>query len=189
MQIYFTASARSANEVKNNYQIIFEAIEELGHKNIDNYKINTNPNIFYSSTDDHKSEIYNDALQFVKKSDLIILEVSTHSLTMGYLIKYALDIKIPVIALHINKHDPGFAIGIEDDNFQLIEYSPETVKTTIKKAIKFAGEAGDIRFNLMLSPKLSILLKETAEAEGVSKATLIRNLIKNYKKVNLNSKN
>ncbi len=182
MNIYFTASARASKEIKQNYQKIYDSIENLDHINIDNYRINTDPFNFYSSTDIHKSEVYNNSLEFIKKADLIILEVSTHSLTMGYLIKYALDIKIPVIALYTNKHEPGFVIGIEDENFQLIEYRPESVKTTIKKAIQFAGNAGDIRFNMMLSPKLSTYLKDTAETEGISRATLIRELLKNYKK-------
>lgn len=181
MNIYFTASARANSETKINYQKIFESIESLGHKNIDDYKINTNPVNFYSSSDNIKSEIYKSALELIKKSDLVILEVSTHSLTMGYLIKYALDIKIPVIALYTNKNEPGFAIGIEDENFQLIEYETATVKDTIKKAIKFACEAGDIRFNLLLSPKLNIFLKEASQKEGISKATLIRKLLNKYK--------
>jgi len=182
MNIYFTASARATPETKNNYQKIFDAIENLGHKNIDDYRINTNPKKFYASSDDKKSEIYKYALESIKKSNLVILEVSTHSITMGYLIKYALDIKIPVVALYTNKNEPGFAIGIEDENFQLIEYETATIKDTIKKAIKYAGDVGNIRFNMLLSPKQSIFLKEAAEKEGISKATLIRKLLNKYKK-------
>ncbi len=182
MNIYFTASARATPETKINYQKIFNSIEDLGHNNIDNYQINTNPKKFYTSSDDNKSKIYNNALELIKKSDLVILEVSTHSLTMGYLIKYSLDIKIPVIALYTGENEPGFAIGIEDENFQLIEYEASSVKETIKKAIKYASEAGDIRFNLLLPPKLSIFLKEASEKEGISKATLLRKLLTKYKK-------
>ncbi|MBU0974596.1 hypothetical protein KKD03_02755 [Patescibacteria group bacterium] len=181
MNIYFTASARASIEIKQNYQMIFDSIRKLDHKNIDNWKINTNPHNFYSATDDHKSEVYSNALELIKKSDLVILEVSTHSLTMGYLIKYALDIKIPVIALHTSKHEPGFIIGIEDENFQLIEYAPNSIKITLQKAIKFAGNTGDIRFNMMLSPKLSTYLKEASDTENVSKAVFIRRLIKEYR--------
>jgi hypothetical protein len=177
MNIYFTASARATVEIKQNYQIIYDSIISLGHKNIDNYKINTNPHNFYSSTDNHKSEVYNNSLRLIKKSDLVILEVSTHSLTMGYLIKYALDIKIPVIALYVNKQKPGFAIGIEDDNFQLVEYLPKSLKITIKKSIEFAKNTENTRFNMMLPPKLSTYLKEVSEQKNISKANFIRNLI------------
>ncbi|MCB9813648.1 MAG: hypothetical protein H6772_04550 [Pseudomonadales bacterium] len=177
MNIYFTASARAPKEIKLNYKIIHNLISNLEHKNTDNYEINTDPNKFYSSSDNHKTEVHNNALKLIKKSEVVILEVSTHSLTMGYLIKYALDLRIPVIALYINKHEPGFILGIEDDNFQLIEYEPKNLKKILNDSISFANNQGKSRFNLMLSPKLSSHIQEYSKKEGISKASFIRKLI------------
>jgi len=182
MNIYFTASARASNDQKNHHPFIYKTIVELGHIHIDDYKINSDHEKFYSSKDFLKANVYKSALNFVKQADLVILEVSTHSLTMGYLIKHAIDVHTPIIALHIKEHSPGFILGIENDAFQLIEYNKENLKNKLKNAISYVENLEDVRFNLMLSPKVNIYLTEAAKEVNLSKAKFIRNLIKEHQK-------
>lgn len=112
----FTASARAAKEEKENHKLIFEAIKKLGHNHLDNYKKDHDPKKFYSSENNIIKSIYTGALNFIKTADLVILEVSTYSLTMGYLIKHAIDVHTPVITLYTKNHSPWFIIGIDSDN-------------------------------------------------------------------------
>ncbi len=185
MNIYFTASARASLEDKKDFDLIYSAIQQLGHKHVDDYKINSDANTFYNSTDEYKQIVYQQALDYVKNSDLVILEVSTHSLTMGYLIKHALDTHTPVIALHKKNHSPGFILGIDENNFQLIEYTHENLKTKLENAIEFLKNLEDVRFNMMLSPEVYLYLSEEAKKANVSKAHFIRNLLlKNKAKKN-----
>ena len=184
MNIFFTASIRGQKNLKTNLDLIYKSIITLQHNYIGNYPFKVTENEVYHFSIDQNIKLYNDMEGFMKECDLMILEVSEHSVSMGYMIMKVLSMKKPVIALFEIHHKPAFLIGIEDENFQLLEYKPETVTQTLKKAIKYAGEVGNIRFNMMLSPKMSLFLKESAEKEGVSKATLIRTLLENYKQNN-----
>lgn len=182
MKIYFTASARASKEEKENHELIYSLIKELGHSHIDNYKINADPQKFYSSKDAEKANVYQHALDFVKNADLVILEVSTHSLTMGYLIKHAIDVHTPIIALHTKHHSPGFILGIDSDSFQLIEYDRDSLKRKLIHAIDHLKNLEDVRFNLMLPSKVHNYLSEAARQSSVSKAHFIRNLIIEHEK-------
>ncbi|MBP7740734.1 hypothetical protein KA089_00955 [Candidatus Woesebacteria bacterium] len=184
MIIFFTSSIRSLKNLKQNLDSIYNSIIELKHQYIGNYPFKVTEEEVYLDSFDKNIKLFNDMDNFMKDCDLMILEVSKHSASMGYMIMRVLTMKKPVIALYVKQHKPAFLVGIEDENFQLIEYAPANVKQTLKKAIKFAEYTGNIRFNMMLSPKMSLFLKESAEKEGLSKATLIRTLLENYKKDN-----
>lgn len=182
MIIFFTSSIRGLKQFQTNLNSIYSAISILGHKYIGNYPFKVTVEEVYFKNPNNNVKLVNDMENFMKECDLMILEVSKHSASMGYMIMKVLSMKKPVIALYVKENNPAFLIGIEDENFQLIEYEPTSVKDTIKKAIKYAGDVGNIRFNMLLSPKQSIFLKEAAEKEGISKATLIRKLLTKYKK-------
>ncbi len=64
----------------------------------------------------------------IKKADIIILEVSTHSLSMGYLLQQGLSMGKPVVALYAEGHNPAFINGIENEKLQIIEYSDENLE-------------------------------------------------------------
>jgi hypothetical protein len=178
MNIYFTTSAR--NLKKENHESIYNTIVDLGHQHIDDYKINKNSQKFYDSEDEYKQSVYHKSLAFVKNADLVILEVSTHSLTMGYLIKHAIDLHTPIIALHTKNHSPGFILGIDNECFQLIEYTNANLDQKLKNTIEYLKNLEDVRFNMMISPKTSLYLNEVASKEKISKASYIRNLIKKH---------
>lgn len=181
MTVFFTSSIRGLKDFHSNLNAIHSAISILGHNYIGNYPFKVTEKEVYFANPNNNIKLFKDMEKFMKECDLMILEVSKHSSSMGYMIMRVLSMKKPVIALYVRENNPAFLIGIEDENFQLIEYETATVKDTIKKAIKFACEAGDIRFNLLLSPKLNIFLKEASQKEGISKATLIRKLLNKYK--------
>lgn len=184
MKIYFTASSRATTQEKENHELIYETIIELGNQHIDDYRKQHDQKKFYSSNDNEKANVYKQALDFVKNADVVILEVSTHSLTMGYLIKHAIDTHTPVIALHTKNHSPGFILGIDSDEFQLIEYNSDNLKEKLSKALDYVQGLDDVRFNLMLPPKINAYLSEAAKKDNISKARFIRNLINEHKEKN-----
>jgi hypothetical protein len=184
MKIFFTSSIRGLKSFKDNLDCIYNNIKDLGHNYIGNYPFKVTTEEVYIDNPDKNMKLFNDMENFMKECDLMILEVSKHSVSMGYMIMKVLSMKKPVIALYTQKNNPAFLVGIEDENFQLIEYEPNSLKKTLEKAIENASDVGDIRFNMMFSPKLSTYLKEASETESVSKATFIRRLIKEHKNKN-----
>src|ERR1035437_7960798 len=54
----------------------------------------------YGETDIEKEEIHNRELDALKKSDLVVAEVTTPSLGVGYLVSQAINLNKKVIALY-----------------------------------------------------------------------------------------
>lgn len=183
MNIFFTTSIRGLNKFKQNYDLIYKLINELGHKYIGNYPFTVTTDEVYSYNQNENMELFNSMNKYMKECDLMILEVSQHSVSMGYMIMKLLSMKKPVIALYTKNNNPAFLEGIEDDKFQLVEYNLNNLKKLLKQSIEYAKDGNSSRFNLMLNPDLLNYIDEQAEKENMSKAAFIRNLIKNHRKI------
>ena len=177
MKIYFTTSARGSNNIAENSKKIYSIIHELGHSHLDNFENDMDPKEVYEGSYENKNKRYKDAVSFISKSDVVILEVSTHSFTMGFLMHLALEAGKPVIALHEEKKPPAFAEGMINNKLQIWEYDKKNIFFTLKEALTVAQNELDLRFNLFLPSYQYHFLKIEASKRNIPKSTLIRDLI------------
>lgn len=138
----------------------------------------------YNASEESMQNLYSEAVRALGEADIIVLELSVHSFTQGYLVKKALDQGKPVIGLHHDTTHVAFALGIEDENFQTYSYNLENSKQVLKDALSFALEKTDIRFNMMLSSKLNTYLKWAARDLKVTRASFVRNLLQQHLETN-----
>lgn len=177
MKVYFTASARGVKEYGNYYQQIYESLENLGYEHVDD-SIGRIDDNFYSGTHDDKVKEYNLAVKSIKESDIVVLEVSTHSLSMGYVLQRALDMNRPVICLHVVDKVPAFATVIDNEKLQVLEYSKHNLKQVIEEAVDYAKDQSDTRFNFFISSRHSQYLDWIAKNRRIPRSVYLRNLIK-----------
>jgi len=184
MKIFFDYSGRGVKDFGKNYKKILDTINSLGHTNLRKLTTEEERQEFYSG--DHKARVnhYNTLIAYIKKADIIILELSMHSLSMGYLLQKALESSKPVIALYQKKFDPSFATGIQNDRLQVIEYSPDELKKVLEFAIKYAQDQQDTRFNFFISPKHQSYLDWIAKNRKVPRSVYLRDLIEEDMKEN-----
>jgi nucleoside 2-deoxyribosyltransferase len=119
MKIYFTASAIGKKLYENNYKKIYGTIEELGYKNLDDLILKINPKKFYLGDEKNRVQVYKNALNFIKQADLVILEVSVNSFSMGYVMDKTLEMGKPVILLYFEGAELFFAQGVQDEKLQV----------------------------------------------------------------------
>ncbi len=177
MKVYFTCSARGTEELGNNYKLIFDQLSKLGFTHLDDYREQSNPVEVYAADDNQREEIYKKAMKCLQLSDVVVLEVSVHSLSMGYIMHKALDMGKPVIALHTAGNEPVFAAAVDDDKLLVVEYSTETVEEVLKSALDYAIDRQDTRFNFFISPKHQNYLDWVSKTKKVPRAVFLRNLI------------
>ncbi|MBD3279232.1 MAG: hypothetical protein GF390_00800 [Candidatus Pacebacteria bacterium] len=181
MKVYFDYSARGLKQFEKNYQQIYRLIKKLGHTHLNDLTINEKSSTyrkkFYEG--DHKSRIahFKRTMKHIKSADLVILEVSLHSLSMGYLLQKALESSKPVIALHLKDYEPYFATGIENDKLQVLEYTKNDLADVLKYAIDYAADQQDARFNFFISPKHQNYLDWIAKDRKIPRSVYLRNLI------------
>ena len=153
MRIYFTASIRGKSDFLEHYQNIFSTIEELGNKNIDDFLLRSESEDLYDSTHQKNKEIYDETVKNIKSADIIVLEVSEHSLSMGYVMQKGLEMNKPVILLYSLGHFPFFASTINDEKLQVVEYTQDSLKEVLATALDYAQNISDTRFNFFVSAK------------------------------------
>jgi len=177
MKIYYTSSARGTKEFKEKYGKIFQTIEKLGHKHLDDLVLTIDKDVFYDGTHKDQTELYEQTIKFIKKSDIVVLEVTVPSFSMGYVLHKALEMNKPVIALYQPGNPPFFAQGIENDKLQVIEYSDSDIETTLKDAIEYAQGKADVRFNFFISPAIGSYLDWISKVKKIPRSVFLRGLI------------
>ena len=120
---------------------------------------------------------YIKSIEAVKKADIIIMEVTGHSMSMGYLISKALELSKPVVALHKKEHPPIFIKGINDKKLIICEYESENVEEIMGEALKRANSMVDVRFNFFVNTKILNYLDWVAQKRMQPRSVFLRNLI------------
>ena len=177
MKVYFNASSRSEEETKRSVFLIYDLILENNNSHVFDCRELVKDNHFYSLNDEEKTSVYKDAEKLIKSADVVIVELSTSSMTMGYLIKQAQEMGKPVVVLHTQKANVDFLIGALSDSFQLLEYSKHNIRQVLKEALKQAAKLQNVRFNLMIPQHLNKALDAEAERQNMSRARFLREII------------
>lgn len=178
MKVYFTCSARGTSEFGKYFDKIFDVVVSEGHKHLDNFKNDSDEKHVYSLTHNERIRLYEKSIDNLKKADVTVLELSTHSLTMGFLLQKAYGMGRPVICLYKKGFRPAFVAGIDDDKVQLIEYSDELdLEDQLVEALDVASGLQDVRFNFFISPAIGNYLDWVAKNKKIPRSVYLRNLI------------
>ena len=98
MKIYFAGSIRGGREDAQLYENIIAYLEEKG-KVLTEHVGNTDLN-WEGETSRKDEEIYNRDMEWLKSADMMIAEVTTPSLGVGYELGIAEKLNIPVLCLY-----------------------------------------------------------------------------------------
>lgn len=175
MKVYFAFSARGNTELEKNYHLIKSTLKQVG--GVDILMLESDPTVIYNYSHEELVNLYKQAMNAIRKCDVVLLEVSTHSLSMGYLMQTALSMGKPVIALYVKDRAPAFAIGIDDEKLQVVEYSLSNLPQVLELALDYAEETSDIRFNFFVTPTISSYLDWVAKEKKLPRSVYLRRLI------------
>lgn len=179
MQVYFVASSRLVAKNAALHEKIYQVLAD-GNKMVSDKVmkwIKSGVRDLKNESLKFKRENYEQAIKSVKKAELVVIEVSGHSMSGGYLISQALSMNKPVIALYESNSKPVFIAGIPDNRLFLVEYNENNVEEVLKKALKRVVELIDVRFNFFVSPKILTYLDWVSQKRMIPKSVFLRNLI------------
>jgi hypothetical protein len=143
MKVYFTACARGTDSFGDFYEEIYKTIENNGFNHVD-----TTPAClvrpFSPWTQEDKAVEYKKSMKCVKECDFVVLELSMHSLSMGFIMHQALELKKPVICLYTQSNMPHFANVIESSFLSSYEYGEENLVEQVEKGLRFAKKLTEV---------------------------------------------
>ena len=179
MQVYFIASSRLVEKDAALYRRIYDCIAD-GNKMVSDKVLRWTKMGIRDLRNEPlkvKRENYEESIKSLKKSELVIIEVSGHSMSAGYLISQALEMNKPVIALYKSESKPVFIGGIVNQKLFLVEYDKDNVEEVLKTTLKKVTSLIDVRFNFFVNPKILTYLDKVAQERMVPKSVFLRNLI------------
>lgn len=179
MKIYFIASSRLVGANPNLYSKIYNFLN-TEHKMVSDMVmkwIKKGVKDISGAPLKVKKGNYLESITSAKKADIVVMEVSGHSMSMGYLISKALEMNKPVIVLHKKEYIPNFINGIGDPKLVICEYCETDVEEVIEKALKKAASLIDVRFNFFVNSKILSYLDWVSQKKMLPRSVFLRNLI------------
>ena len=179
MQIYFVASSRLVSKDVSLYSRLYKKICEE-HKMVSDKVlkwIKTGIKDLSKESIETKKENYLDIVKCIKKADIVVMEISGHSVSMGFILSKAMEENKPVIAMYTSDMDPVFVKGIVNSKLIMAEYDKNNLEQVISDSINKAKCLVDMRFNFFVSPKILNYLDWIAQKRMIPKSVFLRNLI------------
>lgn len=179
MNLYFVASPRAVVERKAFFKSIYNHLAK-SYKMLSDLVVTIdedNVKEFYGADQKTRIEHFKRTMLAVKQSDLVVVEASLHSMSMGFIVNKALELGRPVVVLYRKGVDPYFFSGIEHERLFLVEYEDENINSKLDKALVEASGLMDVRFNFFVSPKILEYLDWVAKKRMIPRAVFLRELI------------
>lgn len=121
---------------------------------------------------------------WIKEADVCVFEASYPSMGIGYEVAMAVQLGKSVIVMHLPGKQTEVMLGMSSDKLQMVEYTMDTVRTTLEDALAYAVEQQDTRFNFFVSPRIISFLDWVAKKKRIPRAVYLRRLIEEDLKKN-----
>lgn len=184
MKVYLIASPRGVEKFGDLYKEAYQIIKDLGNTNVDNFIVNIDPEKFFEESYDYRVRHFKRVMKSIKDCDVAVVEVSVHSMTVGYIVDKAVGQGKQVIVLHGTNFEPYFFSGIQNDKLQICEYDEKNLKKVLTDALVIAKNQLDCRFTMLLSPKIMTYLDDIVKKQNIPRSVFIRGLIEKEMKKN-----
>lgn len=179
MKIYFVGSISGRKKYLDNYELIVNKLELLGHKVFEDTLRPSHEEV-YGLEDDEKVDFYKQVLKWINQADVVVAEASFSSMSVGHEISVALGKGKPVVVLYTEGHAPHFLEGIKDDKLIIEKYNENNLSEVLKASLDYASDQQDTRFNFFISPKIAGYLDHVSKNKRLPRAVYLRNLIEDH---------
>lgn len=178
MKIHFGGSSIGLKKLRSEYLAIRDSIRKLHKPIVRDWLSPENIDKKISS-----EEAYAETEKAIARADVVILEASFDTSSIGKQLMLALELELPVLILAYEDMNPESNLEkfLDKRDAQLVKkvnYNDGNLIKTINDFLVWAERNTKmVRFNLEIERKLDNYLKDKARTNGTSKAKEIRDLI------------
>lgn len=179
MKIFFVASIHGKEKYLKAYQKIVESVQKSGHTIQADHVLNVSKDDLATWDEDKNLKYHKKVLDGIKKADVLFVEMSYPSTSIGYLLAEGVDKSKPVVMFFGGQQAPHLLPTLESyERLQLIQYDQHTdFEKEIQYALEYASDQQDTRFNFFISPKIANYLDWVAKSKRLPRAVYLRRLI------------
>ncbi len=177
MDVYVTASSKRTRANADLYKKVLNVLEEYQFNNVNKYF----SDIVDRKVDgQNKHTLYETSLKQLKKSALLIVDVSDQSVTLGVLIEYARSNNIPILILCEDAFRDTvpkiFLYKNNSNQFTLLIYKHDDIDLYLRSYLD-NFKKNKIKFNVFLTPEFDNYMNWYAKKHNISKSDLFRDLL------------
>ena len=178
MKAFFIASIRGKQDHIEAYNEIIRTMEGKGYSVIHKHVTGVEQQEVDDWTPNKKLEFHQKIISQIKSSDIVVAEVSSQSINVGFLVSLAVDFNKPTIVLYTNKVDPNAIKAIKTDKIKIVKYlTSGDIETLLTRALNEASGKVDIRFNFFISPEINDYLDWISRVKRIPRAVYLRELV------------
>jgi 2'-deoxynucleoside 5'-phosphate N-hydrolase len=176
MKIHFVGSLAGN---KDNYRMIINTIKKLGYEVVTEHSISRVLDDIKDEEPEDSRNYVKKMMNWIKKSDIVIVEVTQPEVGSGYELALGLQNEKPVIAMYTDGKDPKVLVGQGEisEKVQVVEYDADDIREVLAMAIDMAKDQQDVRFNFFVSPKIVRFLDWISKKKKMPRAVYLRRLI------------
>ena len=179
MNIFFSASTQNLPAFRKTYEHIIDAIKQHHDSVLDSWVVEALQST--ATAEPTPKEILMKQNQYVKECDAMIIEASTPSFGVGYLLAQALNERHPILCLYPNDQDiEALSDGIKGSTSSLItlkQYTPANLSDIITDYLDGLNLNPLQKFNFVASKEIVDYIEDAAQKAGKSKSEFLRDLI------------
>lgn len=178
MIAYFTASIVGKKDYLDNYLTIIRYLESKKIKVIANHIINSAVDKIRQIKRKERVKLHARLEKWIETCDFVVAEASFPSISVGYEISLALNLRKPVLILYGNG-DPLALFAHHKEGSRLIceKYTLDSLCNTIDCFINYIKGSRDTRFTFFITPNIAAHLERIQKEERTPKSVYLRQLI------------
>lgn len=177
MVVYFTASIVGKKRFLGNYLKIISCFTKKNYTVISDHIIKTTEQQIRFEKKEERLQFLAQLEKWIGSCDLMVVEASFPSISVGYEISMALQLNKPVLILYSEGDPPSLLVHHADDKVVCEKYSLSTICGIITDFINYAEGAVDSRFTFFITPQIVSYLEKVSRKKKLPKSVYLRRLI------------
>ena len=177
----FVGTIRQKPHYEGAFLKLVSTLENEGHDVVHKHVTSNDQSNLYKMSIDQDSDFHTNILKNIQKSDIIVSEVSSNSLSVGYLLSFAASSGKPLLVFyHAKTDEPNLfrSLAKNSSKIFLVKYgSLEELNSLILEYVEYAKDQVDVRFNFFISSSIGNYLDWISKTKKVPRSVYLRNLI------------
>lgn len=177
----FVGTIRQKPQYEGAFIKLVSILENEGHEVIHKHVTSNEQSDLDKMSIDQDSDFHSNILKNIQKSDIVVSEVSSNSLSVGYLLSYAASSGKPLLVFYHSKTDePNLfrSLAKNSSKIFLVKYSSlDELNSLILEYVEYAKDQVDVRFNFFIPPSIGNYLDWISKTKKVPRSVYLRNLI------------
>lgn len=183
MKVFFTCSTSKFNEYQDLYLTINQEIKNQGHNLVSDWITEFGKGSAQKNKEE-ENKAYEKIISLISESDVVIVEGTVGSLSIGHIITLATQRDKPVLLLSYlpEKHEKFFINEFTESNkpslVMKVEYEKANLSHILDNFFSLYKDGGKFRFNLLLDSDVREYLNWASDNYDKTKSAIIRDLVR-----------